>query len=189
MPQSTNRPAGPVTRAISASAAGQSNQWNASATNTASTLPSGNGIRSALPSYTSACGTCATSWDRIAGSGSTATTRANRPTSTRVSLPVPAPRSSTVAEAGRSKTVASRSTIVVGQPGRPRSYSAATTLKLRPWWARVAWSTAGTLSPPIVGAGAAKAGRHRVFDSAFTGIFSSRSSSRSSVGDRPKVVR
>ena len=42
-------------------------------------------------------GTTSSSTARIASSGSTATTRANRGTSARVSLPVPAPRSSTSA--------------------------------------------------------------------------------------------
>ncbi len=53
----------------------------------------------------------------MAASGSTAVTRANRVASTRVTLPVPAPMSSTSDSGGRPPTSAT----AYGQPGRPRS--------------------------------------------------------------------
>src|SRR5215210_2602995 len=64
---------------------------------------------------------------RSSSSGSSARTRAYRPASTRVSLPVPAPTSSTVAPCATGTSSKSSA----GQPGRPRSYSSAARWKLR----------------------------------------------------------
>src|SRR5436309_15272663 len=58
---------------------------------------------------------------RSSESGSSAITCAYRAARTRVSFPVPAPRSRTVASSG----TGSASRISGGQPGRPRSYSSA----------------------------------------------------------------
>ena len=71
-------PRGRRTRASSASVAAFANQWNASATKTASTASSSSGIASALPLSVCASGTTRSSTARIPSSGSTATTRANR---------------------------------------------------------------------------------------------------------------
>ena len=81
-----------------------SNQWNAWATVTASTEPSGSGIASALP----ACDLdlrqhALEARARISSPGSTATTSAPSATSCRVSFPVPAPRSSTRPNGSRSR--------------------------------------------------------------------------------------
>jgi hypothetical protein len=54
---------------------------------------------------------------RIGTDGSTATTRENTPTSTRVSFPVPAPRSTTSDDEGSAATRMAST----GQPGLPRS--------------------------------------------------------------------
>ena len=120
-------PPGRRTRAISSSAALVPNQWNASATNTASTLSSSSGIDSAVPTSASAPGTTRSSCARMPSSGSTAITRAKRGTSCRVSLPVPAARSRTTESAGRP----SASSAASAYPGRPRSYSSAARSKLR----------------------------------------------------------
>ena len=128
-------PRGRSTRAISAIAARASNQWNASPTNTASTLASSSGIASAEPARTSPSRISA----RIASFGSTATTCANRRASSLVSRPVPAARSSTrasraererrlravehllrVRTAGRGGTSRRRCRSSVGAADRPR---------------------------------------------------------------------
>ena len=70
---------------------------DASPAKTASTDASSSRISSAAPARTSASGTRVSRSSRSSSSGSTAITRAYRATSTCVSLPVPAPRSSTVA--------------------------------------------------------------------------------------------
>ena len=119
-------PRGRRTRASSASVAALANQWNASATKTASTASSSSGIASALPLSVSASGTTRSRTARIPSSGSTATTRANRGTSCRVSLPVPAARSSTT-ESGASPTA---SIAASAYSGRPSSYSSAARPKL-----------------------------------------------------------
>jgi hypothetical protein len=62
-------------------------------------------------------GQCTTRSRRISSAGSTARTRSNLGTSSRVSLPVPAPTSSTVA----ADPTSAASTASGGQPGRPRS--------------------------------------------------------------------
>src|SRR5580765_2131475 len=121
----TSAPRGRNTRAISATDSSPANQWNASAEKTASTLPSASGIASPRPASTSAAGTTSSSTARIASSGSTATTRSNRGTSSRVSLPVPAPRSSTSASGSSPSSSITRSSNSTGQPGRPSSYSRA----------------------------------------------------------------
>ena len=89
-------PPGRSTRAISASAGSGSNQWNACPAVTASTLASSSGSASAVPATTSAADATLASTDRISASGSTAITRAPVSSSGRVSLPVPAARSTTV---------------------------------------------------------------------------------------------
>ena len=61
----------------------------------------------------------------MAASGSTAITRANRGTSARVSLPVPAPRSSTHASGPSPSSTQTPSSSSSGQSGRPSSYSRA----------------------------------------------------------------
>ena len=121
----TSAPRGRNTRAISATDSSVANQWNASAEKIASTLASANGIASPRPASASAPGTTSSSTARIASSGSTATTRAKRGTSSRVSLPVPAPRSSTSASGPRPSSATTWSSSSSGQPGRPSSYSRA----------------------------------------------------------------
>ncbi len=90
-------PPGRSTRAISWQAGAVSNQWNASPTTTAAAAPSGSGIASAVPAIASASGTRARSSASIVGEGSTAITFLASGTSARVSLPVPAARSTIVA--------------------------------------------------------------------------------------------
>src|SRR5438105_39494 len=121
----TSAPRGRSTRPISATDLSDANQWNASAEKTASTSPSARGISSALPRRASAPGTTSSSTPSIAASGSTARTRANRRTSDRVSLPVPAPRSSTSASGRSPRSETTRSSSSSGQSGRPSSYSLA----------------------------------------------------------------
>jgi hypothetical protein len=101
----------------------------ACAAKTASTDAAATGIASAVPARDRASGTTRSRIARIGSSGSTAITDAYRRTSRRVSLPVPAPRSRTVAvdEIGR------RSSSWGGQSGLVRSYSSAANWKLRPW--------------------------------------------------------
>ena len=83
------------TRAISGTARDRSNQCSDCAQRTASTDPSASGIASAGPARARADGTRLRSSASIASSGSTAVTSAPRSASSAVSLPVPAPRSST----------------------------------------------------------------------------------------------
>ena len=90
---SASAPPGRSTRSISASAAGPSNQWKAWPTVTASALSSGSGIASAVPSSARAAGPMAA---RISATGSTAITSQPSAASGRVSLPLPAARSTTV---------------------------------------------------------------------------------------------
>jgi len=111
-------PPGTRTRAISGTASAASNQCQAWATTTASTLASPSGIRSAVPASTAAPGTAAASCSRIAREGSTAVTVSPASTSERVSLPVPAPRSSTLL----ARRGTSHSTADGGYSGRPRWY-------------------------------------------------------------------
>jgi hypothetical protein len=118
---SASTPPGTSTRWISPNAASFANQWNACATVTASTLAVGSGIACAVPSWSSAAGTCSASSPRISADGSTATTRAPVETSSRVSLPVPAARSSTVAPARSPSRDVRSSTAARGYPGRARS--------------------------------------------------------------------
>ena len=92
---SATRPPGRSTRAISRSAGPWSNQWNACAAVTTSTLSAASGIASAPPSTAVASGTPRAGASSISGSGSTAVTRCPSATRDRVSLPVPAPRSTT----------------------------------------------------------------------------------------------
>ncbi len=89
------RPPGRSTRTISESATSWSNQWNACAHVTTSAEPSASGMDSALPRTAVAPGTACRSSASISSSGSTAVTRWPSATSERVSLPVPAPRSTT----------------------------------------------------------------------------------------------
>src|SRR5919108_3471360 len=121
----TKAPRGRSTRAISRTVSRVANQWKASAEKTPSTSSFPSGIASALPASASASGTISASTVRIASSGSTATTRAKRGTSDRVSLPVPAPRSSTAESAPSSSSATTRSRSSSGQSGRPSSYSRA----------------------------------------------------------------
>ena len=93
--------AGRSTRATSAVAASGSNQWNACAAITASTLAPGSGMCSATASSGSAAGAVCASSSRIPATGSSAITRAPLPVSALVSLPVPAPSSSSVRPARR----------------------------------------------------------------------------------------
>ncbi len=116
------RPAGRSTRAISGSAIAWSNQWNAWAHVTTSVDPSGSGIASALPSSAPSPGSTASSSARISASGSTAVTRCPSATSPRVSLPVPAPRSTT----SQGSSLVSQRTASCGYSGRARSYARAT---------------------------------------------------------------
>ncbi len=99
VPQVPQQPEGPPRRA----ARGPPRRWPCrgppSATSarpcTASTSASSTGSSSALPARTWARGTRSSSTARMWGSGSTATTSRPRATRSRVSAPVPAPRSST----------------------------------------------------------------------------------------------
>src|SRR6476660_7652302 len=85
-----------------------SNQCHACATSTASTLSSGSGISSAVPSRAGVSGSELLSSSSISGIGSTATTPSPRSTSRVGSLPVPAPRSGTSeASGGNSQSIAS----------------------------------------------------------------------------------
>src|SRR5262249_9434702 len=113
------------TRTISATVSSLAYQWKASAVKTASTESSATGIASARPASASASGTTSSSTPRIASSGSTAITRPKRGTRSRVSLPVPAPRSRTVAPGPSSRSAATRSISSPGHTGRPNSYSRA----------------------------------------------------------------
>jgi hypothetical protein len=76
-------------------ATSMSNQCRALPANTASTDASGSGIASALPGRARTVGSALRNSLSIAGSGSTAMTWAPNASSVAVSLPVPAPRSST----------------------------------------------------------------------------------------------
>src|SRR5215468_2516134 len=113
------------TRSSSATVSGVANQWKASPEKTASTAASPTGIDSALPASAAGPGTTSSSTARIRSSGSTATTRANRGTRRRVSLPVPAPRSSTSASRPSPRSATTRSSSPAGHSGRPSSYSRA----------------------------------------------------------------
>ena len=88
-------PPGLSTRAISGSAASWSNQWKACATTTTSTERSLAGISSAVATLALTSGTRWRSTSSIASSGSVAKTAWPWSTSSRVSLPVPAPSSRT----------------------------------------------------------------------------------------------
>jgi hypothetical protein len=92
------------------------NQWNACPTVTASANPSANGIDSAKPD-TASVAMCA----RISSTGSTAITRAPVGTSARVSLPVPAARSTTTLPAAIASRSTSQETAAAGYSGRTRS--------------------------------------------------------------------
>src|SRR5262245_48157962 len=123
--RSTSAPPGRRTRAISATDSADANQWNASAEKTASTSPSSAGMASPLPRRASASPTTSSRTPSIAASGSTAITFANRRTSERVSLPVPAPRSSTTSPRSNPSSAETRSSSSSGHSGRPSSYSRA----------------------------------------------------------------
>ncbi len=93
-------PPGRCTRAASAEARASSNQCQACPETTRSALASGSGIASADPIRADAPGTARRSWSSMPSDGSTAVTSSPRATSERVSLPVPAPRSTTVRAPG-----------------------------------------------------------------------------------------
>ncbi len=125
---STNRPPGRSTRWTSDRARIASNQWNACAATTASTEPAGRGMASAVPSTISTPGappSAAASFVRMPGTGSRATIRAPVGTSSVVSLPVPAPSSSTVRPGRRSSRSTIAPTASSGYPGLARSYRSA----------------------------------------------------------------
>jgi len=93
---------------------GGSSQCHAVDTNTASAQASGSGIASPQPARTSTSGDRSASTSRIRSSGSTATTRAARPSSALVNSPVPAARSTATSHPpGTSQSSASG-----GGPGR-----------------------------------------------------------------------
>ena len=98
---SAARPPGRSTRCISDSARMASNQWNACATTMASTDALGSPIDSAVPSTVSTPGAVSSSLARIASTGSIARIRAPDGPRRRVSLPVPAPSSSSVRPGAR----------------------------------------------------------------------------------------
>ena len=89
-------PPGLRTRAISGIATSWSNQWKACAAMTTSTLRSLAGIFSAPATLALTSGTRSCSTASISGSFSVAKTAWPRSTICRVSLPVPAPTSSTI---------------------------------------------------------------------------------------------
>jgi hypothetical protein len=107
-------PRGRRTRRISLSAAGLSNQWKASAIVTAATEASGSGIASARPSIARSGPMAAASSSRSAPCGSTAKTSWPAASSARLSLPVPAPRSSTGAAGVMPSSAASAPTTAGG---------------------------------------------------------------------------
>src|SRR5262249_53186774 len=112
-------------RPLSPPVSALASQGKASAVKPASTESSATGIDSARPASASAEGTTSSSTPRIASSGSTAITRSNRRTRSRVSLPVPAPRSTTVAPGPSSRSAATRSISSTGHAARPSPYSRA----------------------------------------------------------------
>ena len=95
-------PPGTSTRAISLSARGASNQWNACPASTASAFASASGIASAVPARAAMPGRLSASAARMFASGSTAVTSAPVARITSVSLPVPAARSTTRRPGARS---------------------------------------------------------------------------------------
>ena len=114
-------PPGRSTRPISLSASAARNQWKACATVTQSTDASANGSASAVPSRTSTPGTTSTSFARMASTGSTAMILAPVGTSSRVSLPVPAARSTTVDAGPMPSSRTTKLTTAGGYDGRARS--------------------------------------------------------------------
>lgn len=115
------RPPGRSTRASSAKARSASNQWKAWATQTASREDALNGSASAVPATTGTPGTTRRSTRCICSRGSTATTRAPVGTSSPVSFPVPAARSTTVTPGPRARCSPSQATASGGYDGRERS--------------------------------------------------------------------
>ena len=103
---SASAPPGRRTRWISASAAGPSNQWKAWPTVTASALVVGQ--RDRLGRAVERAGRGGTDRARISATGSTAITSQPSAASGRVSLPLPAARSTTVRPARRSSSRASQ---------------------------------------------------------------------------------
>src|SRR5436305_1482955 len=153
-------PPGRSTRWISGNARDPSNQWNAWAAVRASAAPSAKGIDSAVPSTTSMPGTRPTSSSRMPATGSTAMTVAPVRTSRRVSLPVPAARSTTVRPARRSSCSARKPTAAAGYEGRPRSYASAAGPKARARWSTRS-VTGSRLGPDVLAVGS-PAGRGEV---------------------------
>ena len=96
-----SQPSGRRTRSISASATSGSNQWKAWATTTASTVPPPRGMCSAVAPTIGTPGTTRANTSRMEGDGSAATQASPRRCSCRVSLPVPAARSSTRLDGGQ----------------------------------------------------------------------------------------
>ena len=114
---SESRPPVLRTRAISGSARSWSNQWKAWAETTTSYERSPAGISSADACEVRTSGSRSWSLASIAASGSVACTSCPRATSCSVSLPVPAPSSST--DSGWSEV--SQAAASRGYDGRPRS--------------------------------------------------------------------
>jgi len=114
-------PDGRSTRAISRSASGPLNQWKAWATVTASALWSASGIDSAVPATARTSGRAALRLARISAEGSTAMSRVPRVCRRRVSLPVPAARSTTTEDGCNRKMWPIQVTTGGGYSGRPRS--------------------------------------------------------------------
>ena len=117
----TSIPPGRSTLCNSGSAVSWSNQWKAWATVIASADASASGSDSAVPSSASAPGDVSASFARISATGSTATTRAPVGTSSRVSFPVPAARSTTTRPGPSPASAAIQSTASAGYDGRARS--------------------------------------------------------------------
>ena len=113
---SARPPPGLSTRAISSRARRPSNQWNAWATQIASALASASGMRSAVPSSARAAGAARVSCSLIAASGSIAITSSKRGIRARVSLPVPAARSTTTDRRSRPSSRMSESIASDGYP-------------------------------------------------------------------------
>jgi hypothetical protein len=90
---------------------------------------SANGRASAVPATASAPGVVAARNSRMPATGSTAITVAPDGASRRVSLPVPAATSATVAGAVMRSASASHATASSGYEGRARSYAAASAPK------------------------------------------------------------
>jgi len=115
------RPPTRTARARAAIARSSSNQWNACAIVTASSEPSRNGSCSAVVATIGTLGNTSRKVARMPATGSAAIKYAPAGTSRRVSLPVPAARSTTVAPGAMRKFSTNHATASGGYDGRAAS--------------------------------------------------------------------